>query len=226
MFRTVRWAAAVFFLAVPCRAADAQYSVKTAKSPPPPELKEPVAKLLSDRSVQFLDQKGDVIAELWFRQELPAKATADQVKNGLTYRELEETTLLGVIKLARQVTDYRKQKINPGVYTVRLGFQPMDGDHMGTAPYTEFGLFSPAAADEQPKALASAKALQEQSSKSVVGGSGHPAVFLLVPSDKPPDEPKLVGKGSNWVLHVKEPVNADGTKGSLGIGLTLVGHAE
>src|SRR5205807_6737297 len=102
--------------------------------------KEPIAKLLTDRSIQLLDQKGTPLCELWFRKEVPAKATPEQIKNGLTYRELDETTLLGAIRIDQLMTDYRKQKIKPGVYTLRLGFQPMDGDHMGTAPYNELGL--------------------------------------------------------------------------------------
>lgn len=227
MRRTTCWASAVLLLAAaPSWAADALYSVKTATAAPPKELKEPVAKLLSDKAVQFLDKKGELIGELWFRQELPSKATADQIKNGLTYRELEETTLLGAVRLARQVTDYRKQKINPGVYTLRLAFQPMDGDHMGTAPFSEFCLLTPAADDGQPAPLGNAKELHEKSAKSVAGGSGHPAVFMLVPDEKPADEPKLTGKANNWVLHVKGPVNADGRKAALGIGLTLIGHAD
>src|SRR5689334_24346852 len=134
MLRTTPWVlAAALLAAAPSRGVDA-YSVKTAPTPAPKELKGPVAKVLGDGSVQFLDAKGDLIGELWFRKEVPAKATPAQLKTSLTYRQLEETTLLGAVRFARPVTDYRKQKINPGVYTLRLGFQPMDGDHTGTAP--------------------------------------------------------------------------------------------
>src|SRR5262245_36576250 len=115
-----------------------RYSIKVGTTPPPAELKEPFRKLLDERSVQLVDDKGAVLAELWFRKAIPTKATPEQVKNGITYREVEESTLLGAVKFDQQYTDYRKQKIKPGVYTLRLGFQPMDGDHMGTAPYGEF----------------------------------------------------------------------------------------
>ena len=37
--------------------------------------------------------------------------------------------------------------VPPGVYTLRLGYQPQDGDHMGTAPHSEFCLACPAAED-------------------------------------------------------------------------------
>ena len=225
MLRTTAWMAAVVWVAItPARAAAADYSVKPAANPPPKELKEPIAKLLGDKSVEFLDAKGSPIGELWFRKEVPAKVTPAQVKNGLTYRDLDETMLLGAVRFDQPVTDYRKQKIKPGVYTLRLGFQPMDGDHMGTAPYPEFALLVPADADAKPD-LMSPKELQEVSAKAA--GGAHPAVFLLYPNNKPEDAPKLVNKGSGtWVLNVTEPVNAGDQKAALGLGLTLVGHTE
>ncbi len=202
----------------------AEYSIKSVPTPVPKELAASVAKLLTDRSVQFLNSNGDTIAEIWFRNDLPSNATAEQVKNGLTYRELDETTLLGAIRFHQPLTDYRQQNIKPGVYTIRLGYQPMDGDHMGVAPHTEFGLLVPAKADEKPDAM-DAKALQDLSKKS--SGSSHPAVLLLYPYEKPADQPTLVDKGKDtWVLNVKQVVTAGGQQTAIGIGLTLIGHGE
>ena len=206
------------------KAADA-YTIKQAATPPPKELSEAIRNLLTNKSIQLQSDKGGVICEVWFRKEVPAKATPEQVKNGLTYRELEESTVLGAIRFDQQATDYRKQKIKPGVYTLRLGFQPMDGDHMGTAPYSEFCLLVPANLDEKPD-LIETKELRELSAKSV--GSSHPGVLLLYPNEKPEDAPKLVNKGSDtWVLNLKEPASAGDQKmpASLGIGLTLIGHS-
>jgi hypothetical protein len=205
-------------------AAEGAYTIKTTTTPPPKELKEGIAKLLSDQSVQLLDGKGTLLCELWFRKEVPANATPAQVKNGLTYRELEETTIMGAIRFDQPMTDFRKQKIKAGVYTLRLGFQPQDGDHMGTAPYPEFCLLVPAAADAKPGTM-SPKELQELSTKA--SGTSHPAVFLLFPNEKPEATPKLVDKGGDkWVLNVKEPVQAGSEKATLGVGLTLIGHSE
>src|SRR5215203_2290013 len=129
-------------------AAADPYSVKTAKVAPPKELKEAVAKLLSDQAIQFIGEKDEVLAEIWLRKDVPAKATAEQIKNGLTWQEVEQTTLLGAIRIVKQVGDYKKQKVKHGVYTMRLGIQPQDGDHMGTAPHGEFSLLVPADRDE------------------------------------------------------------------------------
>jgi hypothetical protein len=223
MLRTWGWTiTAALLVAIPAVAADAKYTIKQATTSAPPELKEPIRTLLNEQSVQLFDGPG-LLAEVWFRKEVPAKATPEQVKNGITYRELEETTLLGAIRVDRQMTDYRKQKINPGVYTLRLGFQPMDGDHMGTAPYSEFCLLVPAKSDDKPDPM-DAKALRELSGKAVSGGS-HPSPWLLFPNDKPEETPKLVDKGNgHWALSLKEPVVAGSQKGSLGIALTLIGQ--
>jgi hypothetical protein len=204
-------------------AADTKYSIKTAATPVPKEISEPIAKLLSDQSVQLLDSKGALLAELWFRKEVPSKASPDQAKKGLTYRDLDETTLLGVIRCVQPLSDYRKQKVKPGVYTLRLGFQPMNGDHMGTAPYPEFCLVAPAADDKKPDAM-DPKDLFELSSKATM--TSHAGIFLLFPNEKPKDKPELVAKEQDhWVLNLKEEVAAGGTKAPLGLGLTLIGHS-
>jgi hypothetical protein len=227
MLRMVRWPVAVVFLALAqagAGAGEAKYSIKTEKAEPPKELQEPIRKLLNDQAVQLLDANGKPICELWFCKELSAKATPEQVKKGLNYRALGETTLMGAIRFVQPATDYRKQKIKPGVYTLRLGFQPMDGDHMGTAPHPEFCLLSPAAEDKKPDRM-SAKELQELSAKAI--GESHPGILLLFPNSKPPDNPQLVSKGEgHWVLSVKEEVLVGDQKVTLGIALTLIGFSN
>src|SRR5262245_6167967 len=100
-FRT--WAAAaalVVLAALPLRAADNAYTIKVVdKAELPKELAEPIRQLLGERCVQLLDDKGTVLAEVWFRKAVPAKATDAQIKNGLTYREVPETTVFGAIRL-------------------------------------------------------------------------------------------------------------------------------
>src|SRR5438552_2891544 len=111
-------------------AADAAFTIKVVeKSEPPMEIHESIRKLLSDDCVQLLDDKSELLSEVWFSKSVPANATDNQIKNGLTYREIAETAIVGAIRIARQTTDYRKQKLEPGVYTLRLAYQPMTGDH-------------------------------------------------------------------------------------------------
>jgi hypothetical protein len=221
----VRKLSAVFLLVLTGQfawATSAPYAVKVVdKAPPPKELAEPIQKLLSERCIQLVDTNGDLVLELWFRADIPANATEAQVKNGLTYREVPESTMLGAVRVAKHVTDFRKQKIKPGVYTLRLGYQPMDGDHMGTAPYTELCLLSPAAEDKSPETMET-KALQELSAKTT---GSHPGVLLLFPS-KPIGEPKIVDRSEgNWTLELKQDATAAGQKTFLGIALTVAGSS-
>lgn len=203
-------------------AAD-KYSAKVQDgAAPPKEVAPDIAKLLSEKAVQIVDDKGELVAELWLRKELPARATEAQIKNGLTYRQVPETSVIGVIRTAKQTSDYRKQKVPAGVYTLRLAYQPMDGDHMGTAPHGEFCLVSPASDDKNPATL-EPKMLHEMSAKAT---GGHPGVFLLFPGRDAGDEPKVVTRaGGHFVLLFKQDVIADGKKTTLGFGLTFVGSS-
>lgn len=212
--------ATLLCLVLPASAAP-KYSIKTmADTAPPKEVQEPIRKLLGNQCVQLFDGKGGLLLELWFRKEVPAKATEAQVKNGLTYREVPLSTVVGVVKVAKQTIDYRKQKIKAGVYTLRLANQPMDGDHMGTAPYSEFVLLSPASDDRKPD-LMEIKSLHELSAKTT---ESHPGVYLLFPGKGATAEPKLVDKGmGHWVLMMQLEVKAGDKKATLDLGLTLVG---
>jgi len=226
MRRTIRWAVTAALLAAGTAwAAEGNYSAKTVKTPVPKEIQEDIAKQLSDQAVQLLDGKGTLLAEVWLRKELPAQATPAQLKKGLTYRQIRETTLLGAIRFDQPGSDYRKQKIKPGVYTLRLGFQPRDGDHMGTAPYPDFCLVVRASDDKQAGPLKNAKQLQELSNQATE--TSHPGVFLLFPNRQPADTAKVIGKANgHWMISLKAPAAVGGEKGTLGLGLVLIGHTS
>lgn len=214
--------AAVMLIGIAGALADEKYSIKSEKVAPPKELNQAIQALLDDQSVRFLDGKGEIVSTIWLRKSIPSKAAPEQVKSGLTYREIQETTLIGVVQFPQAWLDFRKQKIAAGVYTLRIGFQPQNGDHMGTAPYNEFCLLSPASKDTRPDPM-EPKELHELSSLSV--GASHPSVMLLFPSNKPADEPKLESKPNDiWVLNSKRTVDAGGTKTNLGFGLVVAGH--
>jgi phosphopantetheinyl transferase (holo-ACP synthase) len=217
----------VLVLATSAPAAD-PFSIKvTDKAEPPKELKDNVRKLLAEKSVQFFDDKGNQLAEIWFRKELPVKATDAQIQNGLTYQEVAQTTLVGAVRIKDTLGDYRKQKIKAGVYTMRLAIQPMDGDHMGTAPHGEFLLLVPASEDEGKEAFEPEK-LHDLSKKA--SATGHPAVFLLFPvAKKDLGKPPALQMRENkhWSLNVTLDVTIDGKKkGVLGFGLNLIGFSS
>ena len=73
--------------------------------------------------------------------------------------------------------------VAPGVYTLRYGLQPQNGDHLGISTFREFLLFSPAAVDKDPKVLGfdGVVALSKQ-----VIGTSHPASLSLDPPEDAP----------------------------------------
>lgn len=188
------------------------------------EIKEPIRALLGEDAIRIQDEKGGTVCTIWFRKEIPSKATPEQVKNGITYREIAATTIVGAIQLPQKWNDFRKQEIPKGVYTLRLAVQPMDGDHMGTSPHNEFCLLCPADKDGKAETM-EVKAMHELSASA--HGATHPAVLLLFPNSKPADEPSLLSKGSGiWVLQVKRPIVAGTAKTTLGFGMTVMGHTS
>ena len=114
------------------------------------------------------------VAEFWFAKDLkPAKNDAA----GALYPELADGEFVGVVKLPQGMSDYRGDKIAPGVYTLRYQSLPQDGNHMGVAPNPDFLLASPAADDSQPEQNYAYKKRIALSAKSTK--TNHPAVIAL-----------------------------------------------
>jgi hypothetical protein len=230
MFRNLRFAMPLFFTVVLFSLASSQegkkYSIKTTDAAAPADLSEPIKKLLHKGSVQLLDSAGKAVVEVWFRNEIPAEATPAQLKAGVTFREVKQTEILGAIQFHTNWTDYRKQKVKAGVYTMRLVYQPVDGKHTADiSDYQEFVLVV-SAKDDKRTALIDPKALHETSGESL--GLGHPGVFMLWPSSKATKEPVLAAHPKNhWVLTATRPlvVNGKATGATIGVGITLVGHS-
>ncbi len=223
MIAKIRRLALTLFLVLPTTvAAEDGFAVKTAKSAPPKELSQGIKKLLPSEAIVFVDDKGKTIAEIWLREEIAVEGSADQLKTA-SYRTLPQSTLFGAVRFHQKWRDYRKQKVQPDVYTLRLGFQPADGDHVGASKYTNFLCIAKASKDKEPGPL-SYDDLIDMSSNAV--GTTHPGCFMLFPVEKPGDSPKIVKKPMNhWVLEHKHKLTAGEKSTHLGIGLALVGSA-
>src|SRR5262245_26262315 len=224
MLRRTLAVAALLALVGYTSAADTKLTVKVEKTEPPKELTDAVKKTLDGQAMSVFDEKGKLICTVWPAKSLDTKATADQAKAGLKYSQVEETTVVGAVKFAEEWKDYRKQKIKPGVYTLRLAVQLMDGDHMGTAPYNEFCLLCPASQDTAPD-LMEVKELYELSGKS--SGRKHPGIVLLFPNKMPAEAPAIEAKPKDHVvLSYRVPATAGGQKANLGFSLVIVGETS
>jgi hypothetical protein len=120
----------------------ATLSVATAK--PPEEVAEPIRATLDDKVLRL--STGDKpFFEFWFRKPLPlAKKPAGGT---LGLDTIAEGTVLGVLRVYAERRDFRDEELPKGVYIVRLGIQPEDGNHQGVAPTRTFALLIPARQD-------------------------------------------------------------------------------
>jgi hypothetical protein len=215
------FAALLLLTPPPLLAAEPKLSAKVEKVSPPESLAEPVRKLLDGQALVVRDGDAEVMT-VWFRAEIPAKASDEQVKNGLTYREIPEGTLVGAVRFPAKFTDFRRQEIAAGVYTLRFAVQPDIGDHTGTAPHPEFCLMVPADKDPKPDAVEKKKLIELS---SLVNEGRHPAVLLMWPYDGEEAGAKVAGKGDGvFVATLRRAVVTDeGRKTTLGFAITVAG---
>ena len=110
---------------------------------------------------------GATAVELWWGT--PTSASWDA---------MEEGALVGALRVTASFRDIRGKTVKPGVYTLRYGLQPQNGDHLGAAPNREFLLLSPAAvdADAKPLGFDGTVALAKQTT-----GTSHPASLSIDP---------------------------------------------
>ena len=202
-------------------AAEPKLSAKVEKVALPGQLAEPVRKALDEQALVVRDGDAELMT-VWFRTEIPVKANEDQVKNGLTYREIPEGTLVGAIRFPEKFTDFRKQEIAAGVYTLRFAVQPDIGDHTGTSPNPEFCLMCSAKDDKDADTIELKKLIEVS---SLVNEGRHPAVLLLWPNNgTDAAKVQVVSKGNGvFAATVQRVLVADGQKAKLGFAVTVAG---
>src|SRR5262249_7526034 len=123
-------------------AQSAKLAVATDK--PPDEVAEPIRAAL-DGKVLRIATDDKPFFEFWLRKDLPL---AQKPEGGqLDIGTIPEGTILGVLKVNEPRRDFRNEEIPPGVYTLRFGVQPEDGNHLGVAPTRTFALLIPAKSD-------------------------------------------------------------------------------
>lgn len=166
------------------RAAD--LTLRVIDKAPPQEIAEPIAKSLEPKATQILDGETPVY-EFWFRRDIPLKSKPASVAKSL--ESVDEITFLGVAAVGKGQRDYKDNEIIPGIYTVRFGLQPQDGDHMGTSDYPYFAVLVPAKADGDVNAIKTYRAMVRASAKATT--AGHPAVLSLRPVSEEGTTPAL-----------------------------------
>jgi hypothetical protein len=157
--------------------AQESWKVEVLKQPPPQAVAPEIRTILGDRGFRIRDEQGQTHAEIWLRRAIPSSAKPSGPKGAIQYPFLKEGELLGSMQFTNEGHDYRDQTITKGIYTLRYGLQPVNGDHLGVSTYRDYSLLLPAAKDKSLEAPAR-KQLEERSAESA--GTSHPAVFIML----------------------------------------------
>ena len=118
---------------------------------------------------------GGATLDIWWVQAIAG--------DGPGWSNVESGTLVGAMRVTGAFKEIRGKVVAPGVYTLRFGLQPQNGDHLGISTFREFLVLSPAAVDTDPKVLGfdGVVALSKQ-----VIGTSHPANLSLDPPEDAP----------------------------------------
>ena len=153
----------------------AQTKVSSIPEKPPSDLAPAILSLLQPAGVKAV--AGGATLDIWWVQSLGGDGGWSGVESG---------TLAGAMRVTGAFKEIRGKLVAPGVYTLRYGQQPQNGDHLGISTYRDFLLLSPASVDTDPKVLGfdGVVALSKQ-----VIGTSHPASLSI---DPPEDAPGAV----------------------------------
>lgn len=204
--------------------AEAGDTLEVAKSVPPEEIAADIREKLEPTVYRIANEEG-MIFEFWLVSTLELEAMPEQGRKALD--GISGITLLGAAKVhAKERYDFRDDPIDPGVYTIRMGIQPNDGNHIGTAPYDTFAMLVPHKRDATLDGIADHDALVELSMEGTVGQ--HPSVFSLQPMKLAEGEfPRLTEGGDDWkFLCIKLPIKAGDKTGALALQLVYEGAGD
>lgn len=148
---------------------------------------EAVRQVLTPKGQRVLLDDASVACEIWLRKDIPSQPKKDV--EGALYTDLPESTLVGVLHFPQASTDYRRQAIPSGFYTLRYELLPNDGNHLGAAPNRDFLLLIPAASDPDPKASFPFQQLVNLSRKAT--GTKHPGPLNLIQPESKGTEPAV-----------------------------------
>lgn len=207
------WLSAGLCAALALHAAD--FEVEKTESSPPEDVSQAIRDVVGSGGLKV--SAGDKeVAEFWLREEIPMEDSPSG-ELGVSFGNLEQGVLMGVVRLAEPWRDYKNLQVAAGVYTLRYAVEPQDGNHMGVSIFRDFMLLIPAAQDEEVDTSWTGDELYLQSYGST--GQPHPGVVALFPVYDEISEPRII------MNDVDQPTLAV-KLGSLTLGLVIQGHGE
>jgi len=219
-----RWCCAVCLLiGLTSTLAAAETGKLVAVEKAPSGVGEKISAVLNPAGQQSLIGE-EAVCTIWLVRELSVKPA---FKPTLSVKyPLAQGQLVGVMEVSKksEFTDFRGQEVPVGLYTLRYGQQPVDGNHVGTSALADFLLAIPAKSDVDPATPATPQDLFKLSAKTA--GSNHPAIYSLLPPKADDKAPALTHENDFWILRLM----ADGKSGDAAVKvplrLVIVGVSE
>ncbi len=190
-----------FFLiiATAAWASGADYTVEEIRDPPPAELSAAIRSELQESGLRVLED-GEPFCEVWFRRSFPGGGGGGGLSR--SYPDVADTALLGAIRVLGEMRDNRDNAFKKGLYTIRHGLQPQDGNHVGASEYIDFALLLSAGRDTTVEGdFSDSMAMIYRSLDD--GGTGHPVVFAMIPPEGAEHPSMTENRFDRWVLEAK-----------------------
>jgi len=206
--------------AAAAQAQDKKVEAFTA-APPADALSAEIAQVLSHEGVKVTE--GDkVIAEFWFRKEIPAKA--DFTPTASVLYPFQQGELIGVVRFGTRREDFRNQQFRRGVYTVRYGQQPVDGNHVGTSDTLDFLLLLPAKKDTSVDKM---DPIKMSTLSTEVSGTTHPAILSMLAASGDAKAAAVAHDANRdlWSLKVSLPTKAGDATKAVPVEFVIEGHS-
>jgi hypothetical protein len=210
-----------------CFAQDT-YKASVLKEAAPESVAAEIRAVLDGQAFRVQNGDGKTLAEIWLRKATPAAEKPAGPKGAIQFPFLADGELIGAVQFATEGNDYRDQPIAKGVYTLRYGLQPVNGDHLGVSTFRDYSLLLPASKDKT-LTVPLRKQLEERSAESA--GTSHPAVFLMqtAPADAGKTDPSMIHDAEKNTWSIVVPLNLQvGGKGEpivYPVSLVIVGAA-
>lgn len=209
----------LFFCLVASLASAADKKLESLAEPAP-GLSEEVAAAIQPTGFRISDDAG-VVCDFWLAKEAPLKP---KFKPTLRVKyPFQIGQLVGVIRYpdGAKPSDFRGQPLKPGVYTLRYGLQPDDGNHLGTSDIRDFLVGCPPDKDVKAERVADLKKLFKLSGGA--SGTTHPAIYLLdIPPEKALEQPTVTTNEEKKITTVEASIKGKDAGSDVAVPLKVV----
>ena len=208
-----RAATLVFLLGLSLPGVAGEFRIAPADPLLGDQVSETIRSTIMSKGVRVNGPDGKSVAEFWGRST--PFSGEPVVEFGVRFETIPEGAFLGIARFPEKGSDFRRQTVPPGLYTMRYGLHPEDGNHMGVAASRDFALLTPIAEDPEPSKNLG---FEELVAMTLRVGNPHPTI-LRVEIPEGEEAPHLwENEYEHWVLDLE-------AGGEL-IGFVVHGRAE